>query len=152
MRDDACRPVLGAGRLGSGGAPSCWAGPVLATYGVNRLARRVVLLELSLVFPDRAPSRLRAVRTSSVRDLDARLARLRGHGEPMAPYEAAETLVTLVGILGLHDKCTRGHSERIRALTDLLTDELGLDEHDRVRLRWAALVHDLGKLTVLVPS
>lgn len=129
-------------------------GSVLATYATDRVARRLlplaVLLELSLVFPDRAPSRLRAIRSASVRDLDTTLARLRGEGVPMQPYEAAETLVTLVGILGLHDKRTRGHSERVRALTDLLTDELRLDEDARMRLRWAALVHDLGKLTVPV--
>ncbi|MCW2680903.1 MAG: hypothetical protein JWM62_2304, partial [Frankiales bacterium] len=119
---------------------------------VDRLARRLlplaVLLELSLVFPDRAPSRMRAARTSSVRDLENRLSRLRGEGVAMGPYEAAETLVVLVGILGVHDKRTRGHSERVRAFTDLLTAELGLPEEDRVRVRWAALVHDLGKLTV----
>jgi hypothetical protein len=62
--------------------------------------------------------------------------------------EAAETLVTLVGILGLHDKRTRGHSERVRAFVDLITDEMGLPDEDRAKIRWAALVHDLGKLTV----
>jgi HD-GYP domain-containing protein (c-di-GMP phosphodiesterase class II) len=138
------------------GAAAWWVavlgGSALAVFAADRFARRLlplaVLLELSLLFPDRAPSRLRAVRTSSVRDIDARLARLRGEGVAMEPYQAAETVVTLVGILGLHDKRTRGHSERVRAFTDLLTSELGLDEDARMRLRWAALVHDLGKLTV----
>ena len=118
----------------------------------DRLARRVlplaVLLELSLVFPDRAPSRIRSVRTASVRDLDSKLARLRAHGLTTEPMRAAETLVVLVGLLGLHDKRTRGHSERVRALVDALTNEMGLSEEDRSRVRWAALVHDLGKLTV----
>ena len=141
----------------AGGARLLWWVTVLgvsgaAVFAADRAARRLlplaVLLELSLIFPDRAPSRLRAARTSSVRELDARIARLRGEGVPMEPYEAAETVVTLVGILGLHDKRTRGHSERVRGFTDLLSEELGLDEQARVRLRWAALVHDLGKLTV----
>ena len=118
----------------------------------DRLARRVlplaVLLELSLVFPDRAPSRVRSARTASVRDLDTKLARLRAHGLTTEPMRAAETLVVLVGLLGLHDKRTRGHSERVRALVDALTTEMGLSEEDRSRVRWAALVHDLGKLTV----
>ena len=118
----------------------------------DRLARRVlplaVLLELSLVFPDRAPSRVRSARTASVRDLDTKLARLRAHGLTTEPMRAAETLVVLVGLLGLHDKRTRGHSERVRALVDALTNEMGLSEEDRSRVRWAALVHDLGKLTV----
>ena len=121
-------------------------------FVTDRVARRflplAVLLELSLVFPDRAPSRLRSVRTSSVRELEKRLARLREHGDSTPPIAAAETLVTLVGLLGVHDKRTRGHSERVRALVDLLTDEMGLSEEERGRARWAALVHDMGKLTV----
>ncbi len=127
-------------------------GSALVVFGADRLARRLlplaVLFELSLVFPDKAPSRLRAARTPSVRQLEDRLAGLRRSGEPLPPQAAAETLVTLVGILGLHDRRTRGHSERVRAFTDLLTLELDLPEGDRVRLRWAALVHDLGKLSV----
>ncbi len=123
-------------------------------FVTDRLARRLlplaVLLELSLVFPDRAPSRMRSLRTPSVRDLESRLARLRANGATTAPLEVAETLVLLVGVLGLHDKRTRGHSERVRALVDLLTDEMGLSDEDRGKARWAALVHDLGKLTVPV--
>ncbi|MBK5308029.1 MAG: HD domain-containing protein [Frankiaceae bacterium] len=124
----------------------------LVLYLSDRVARRVlplaVLLELSLVFPDHAPSRLRTLRTASVRDLESRLARLRAHGATTPPLEAAETLVTMVGVLGLHDKRTRGHSERVRAYVDLLTDEMGLSDEERGRARWAALVHDLGKLSV----
>ena len=127
-------------------------GSLAAMLLTDRLARRLlplaVLLELCLVFPDRAPSRLKAARTTSVRDMENRLARLRREGEPMEEHEAAETLVVLVGMLGLHDKRTRGHSERVRAFTDLLTDELDLSEDDRSKVRWAALVHDLGKLVV----
>ena len=121
-------------------------------FASDRLARRLlplaVLLELSLVFPDRAPSRLRSVRTASVRDLDAKLTRLRAVGAESAPLKAAETLVALVGVLGLHDRRTRGHSERVRAYVDLLTDELSLPAEERNQARWAALMHDLGKLTV----
>ncbi|MCU1692702.1 MAG: hypothetical protein JWM64_1793, partial [Frankiales bacterium] len=120
----------------------------VADRAARRLLPLAVLLELSLVFPDKAPSRLRAARTPSVRQLEDRLARLHGSGAGDEASQAAETLVTLVGILGLHDKRTRGHSERVRAFTDLLTEELGLPEEERRRARWAALVHDIGKLEV----
>lgn len=126
----------------------------LVLFVSDRLARRLlplaVLLELSLVFPDRAPSRLRKVRGLSVRQLDERLSRLRAHGATTPPIEAAETLVALVGMLGVHDKRTRGHSERVRALVDLLTDEMGLTDEERGKARWAALVHDIGKLATPV--
>jgi len=114
--------------LGLGDQVGWWAAVLGSSYAtvllVDRIARRLlplaVLLELSLVFPDRAPSRLRAARTSSVRDMENRLTSLRAEGVPMQPYEAAETLVVLMGILGVHDKRTRGHSERVRAFSDLL--------------------------------
>lgn len=124
-------------------------GAYLAAHLVERLARRALplaaLLTLSLVFPDRAPSRLRTARRTSLRELEREVARLEAAGKPS---EAAGSLVALVGALGMHDKRTRGHSERVRAYVDLITEELGLPEHDRVRLRWAALIHDVGKLTV----
>ena len=50
--------------------------------------------------------------------------------------------------LSAHDRKTRGHSERVRAYTDMLAGELDLDDEDRDRLRWAALLHDIGKLRV----
>jgi hypothetical protein len=121
---------------------------VLADLVARRTLPLAVLLDLSLVFPGRAPSRLRAARSTSVRELERRLTTLRSEGAAGRPIDAAETLVTLVGILGLHDRRTRGHSERVRSFTDLLTEELGLDEDARVRVRWAALVHDIGKLSV----
>lgn len=119
---------------------------------VDRLARRAlplaVLLELSLVFPDRAPTRLRTLRSATTRELESQLMTLRTAGVRGSQLQVAETLVTLVGVLGLHDPKTRGHSERVRAYVDLISDELELPEEDRLRLRWAALIHDLGKLTV----
>lgn len=61
---------------------------------------------------------------------------------------AARNILALVGALAAHDRKTRGHSERVRAYTDLLSEELGLNEADRDRLRWSALLHDIGKLRV----
>ena len=47
-----------------------------------------------------------------------------------------------------HDRRTRGHAERVRVFTDLLAQELKLSKEDRYKLRWAALLHDIGKLKV----
>jgi hypothetical protein len=50
--------------------------------------------------------------------------------------------------LNAHDRRTRGHSERVRAYTDLVAEELHLSPEDADRLRWAAFLHDIGKLSV----
>jgi putative nucleotidyltransferase with HDIG domain len=120
---------------------------------VDRLARRLLplamLLKLSLVFPDRAPSRFAvAVRAGTVRSLDRLAERTRHGGRGGEPAEAAELALTLLAALNVHDRRTRGHSERVRAFNDLLAEELRLPREDRDKLRWAALLHDIGKLHV----
>ena len=62
--------------------------------------------------------------------------------------EAAERLVALAGALNAHDRMTRGHTERVRAYTLMIGEELHLPEADLDRLHWAGLVHDIGKLEV----
>jgi len=119
----------------------------------DRLARRLLplaaFLELSLAFPDRAPSRFRmALRSSGTRHLARRVERLRQGAHDGDPSEAAGETLELVATLTAHDRLTRGHSERVRAYTDLLAEEMGLTPADRDRLRWAALLHDVGKVAV----
>ncbi len=124
---------------------------VLAFFVFQRLAQRLIplatLLRLSLLFPDRAPSRF-AVARRRVRDLEAETAWVRSARADDTPARATETIVTLVAALTAHDKATRGHSERVRIFTDMLADELKLAPAARDRLRWAALLHDIGKLSV----
>jgi putative nucleotidyltransferase with HDIG domain len=120
---------------------------------VERVARRLLplgaLLKLSLAFPDQAPRRFSiAQRSASVKDLQAQLAHARAHGIEDEPSRAAETILMLVGALHAHDRRTRGHAERVRALADLMADELKLPLEDRDRLRWAAMLHDVGKIHV----
>jgi hypothetical protein len=116
---------------------------------VDHFARRflplAVLLRLSLVFPDRAPSRLAvALNAGNPRRLAACLQEATGADRA----SDTKTILTLAAALNAHDRRTRGHSERVRALTELVAVELGLDELDAEQLRWAAFLHDIGKLRV----
>jgi HD-GYP domain-containing protein (c-di-GMP phosphodiesterase class II) len=125
----------------------------LVAVGVETLARRLLplaaLLKLSLAFPDRAPSRFRVARQAgNTRVLRDRVAHARAAGVADDPARAAEEILGLVAALAAHDRKTRGHSERVRGFTDLLADELAIPQADRDRLRWAALLHDIGKLEV----
>ena len=133
-----------------------WAGVLAASLGAmlvfDRAVRRLLpltgLLQLSLIFPDRAPSRLGvALRSGSTRRLQAREVEALARGD-LEPAQAAHTILALAASLNTHDRNTRGHSERVRAYADLIGAEMGLDDDERDRLRWAALLHDLGKLTV----
>lgn len=117
---------------------------------VQRYLRRflpiVALLRMSLVFPDEAPSRFRmALRTGTVNQFhkEAKSGTLSASAQ-----RAAENLLTLSQQIGNHDRLTRGHSERVRAYSDLIAEEMGLPQHDRDLLHWAALLHDVGKLDV----
>jgi len=103
-----------------------------------------------MAFPDKAPSRFRvAQRASNVTVLRKRIEEAAGKGDHDLA-SASELILSLASALSNHDRKTRGHSERTRAYSDLLAEELKLPEPDRDRLRWAALLHDVGKLDVPV--
>jgi len=127
--------------------------PTIVLVATDRIARRAlplaVLLKMTMVFPDRAPKRLAVARKSgSTRKLARRVEEARTHGVEDEPVLAAEKILALAGALNAHDRLTRGHGERVRAYTDLIADELDLRSDDRDRLRWSALLHDIGKLAV----
>jgi hypothetical protein len=127
--------------------------PTAVLLATDRLARRAmplaVLLKMTMVFPDRAPRRLAVARKAgSTRDLARRVEEARNLGIADEPVAAAEKILALAGALNAHDRLTRGHGERVRALTDLIADQLDLPTDDRDRLRWSALLHDIGKLAV----
>ena len=125
----------------------------LVVLAIDRYSRRllplVALFNLSLLFPDRAPSRFRtAMKTGTVKTMEQRLAALRSGAVAETPAEAAEQLLALVAAIDVHDAITRGHSERVRAYTRMIGQELKLSERDLDLLNWAALLHDVGKLKV----
>jgi putative nucleotidyltransferase with HDIG domain len=120
---------------------------------VDRLARRLLplaaLLKLSLAFPDQTPSRLGvALRAGSTTGLERRLDDFAAGRLDAEPAKAASTILSLAASLSAHDRRTRGHSERVRALAEVLAHELGITGRDLEQLRWAALLHDIGKLHV----
>lgn len=125
---------------------------ILTFAGFERLARRLLplttLLKLSLVFPDRGPSRFAvALRSTSVHKLQ-QWARAAQHDDGVAAL--AEKVVTLATALNTHDRRTRGHSERSRAMAELIAVEMGLPEPEVNEVRWGAFLHDIGK--ILVPA
>ena len=127
------------------------AGVMVVVHVGDRLLRHllpiVALFRLSLVFPDRAPSRFKmAMRKNTVRQLQRDVAD--GTLDQQTPQEAAEHLLLLAARLNDHDRLTRGHTERVRAYSLMIGEEMGLDEDDLAKLHWAGLIHDVGKLSV----
>ncbi|HSP65148.1 MAG TPA: HD domain-containing phosphohydrolase [Candidatus Deferrimicrobium sp.] len=121
---------------------------VLFERGARRLLPLAALLNLSLIFPDQAPRRFAiARRTGKPRELQESLRRAEEAGH-QDDAKRLQTVIELVLALSVHDKASRGHSERVRVFTDLLADQLKVPAAGRSRLRWAALLHDIGKLDV----
>ena len=115
----------------------------------RRLLPLAALLNLSLLFPDRAPKRFAiARRVGKPSDLQRQLQAARDHGVVGGEVAYMQTVLELVAALSVHDRQTRGHSERVRVFADLIADEMNLNAGDRARLRWASLLHDIGKLVV----
>jgi HD-GYP domain-containing protein (c-di-GMP phosphodiesterase class II) len=110
-------------------------------FGVQRMARRLLplaaLLKLSLVFPDAAPARYKLARkVGRPKDLERLVERARAAGLEGGEILAPQTVLELVAALSVHDRATRGHSERVRIFADMIATELKLPQHDQDRLRW----------------
>ena len=124
---------------------------LISSMLVQRVMSRFVpltfLFNLSLVFPDRAPSRFKtAMRSMSGKTLERRINE--GNADVSDHQASAEEMVALLARLSRHDRVTRGHSERVRAYSVMLGEEIGLSPDELERLNWAALIHDIGKLEV----
>ena len=125
----------------------------MALRFADRFAKRLmplaVLMKLSLVFPDRAPNRFGvSLKSGSAHSLEELLERAERAGRHDDLTEAAETILALGAALNAHDPRTRGHGDRVRAYADMLGEEMGYTDEERNKLKWAAMLHDIGKLRV----
>jgi hypothetical protein len=145
---------------GALGLIAWWAG-VLVAAGIvlavswreaKRLIPLSILLGMGLVFPGDAPSRLSiavlAAGASRGQDPERGLAMAQLIKTAEDPGVAAQRTVTLAAAVGANDPAVRGHAQRVAELAYLVGYELHLAEEDRERLRWAALLHDIGKVVV----
>lgn len=67
----------------------------------------------------------------------------------LALKESQEAAVrTLIGALEAKDPYTAGHAERVAGYAQYIGEELGMSPSRLERLRFAALMHDVGKLVV----
>jgi HD-GYP domain-containing protein (c-di-GMP phosphodiesterase class II) len=121
---------------------------MLTSELLQRTLPLATLLDMSLVFPDAVPSRFAILgRNLNRRHLEADLQQLRARSHPDSGPRA-QLILELAVAMSIHDSRTRAHSERVRMFTDLVAREMHLSESDADRLRWAALLHDIGKLAV----
>ena len=88
-----------------------------------------------------------ALRSTSVRKLERFVHEAKTTDDAVV---LAEKVVTLASALNTHDRRTRGHCERTRALADLIVEELHLTPVEANQVRWGAFLHDIGKLVVPV--
>jgi HD-GYP domain-containing protein (c-di-GMP phosphodiesterase class II) len=58
------------------------------------------------------------------------------------------TLAGFIKALEAKDLYTRGHTERVAYFSNMIGQHLGFNGTQLERLRWAALIHDVGKLAV----
>ena len=107
------------------------------------------LCELNLAFPTVAPSRIKvALRAGMSHRAEEIRETFIESGLSDDPDLAAHQVLELIASIHRHDRFTRGHCEKTRAVADVIGEQLGLSAADRNRLRWAAMLHDIGKLAV----
>lgn len=59
-----------------------------------------------------------------------------------------QTIMTIVNAIDAKDEYTRGHSQRVSEYSALLAAELGASPEEIEHVRYAALLHDIGKIGV----
>lgn len=85
-------------------------------------------------------------RRDEVRDAVIRAEKSRANEEKMAL--SFKMLETLAGTIDAKDKYTNGHSMRVAIYSTILAEKLGWNESQIEKLRYEALLHDIGKIGV----
>jgi hypothetical protein len=116
---------------------------LLASIALARLLPLTKLYDLANDFPGELESRFK----STLRAGNSRTELKRGK-VAMSDERRAEHTLQLLSALNDHDRQTRGHSERVRSYATLIGEELRLDAETLEQLKWASLLHDVGKLDV----
>jgi len=62
--------------------------------------------------------------------------------------EFLDTIKTLMAVIHAKDKFTYGHSERVLVYAQLLCKSLQLSRRETIRVEYAALLHDIGKIEI----
>jgi diguanylate cyclase (GGDEF)-like protein/putative nucleotidyltransferase with HDIG domain len=73
---------------------------------------------------------------------------LLGHLDSLKVQEAFHALQAFVALVNARDRYTFGHSERVLVYSLALAEKLELSEEDKADLRYAAYLHDIGKIEV----
>ena len=122
----------------------------LLDVALRRLGPIAMLFKLSLVFPDQTPKRFKsALRGGTITATKRRIREIQEGGGALEGDDAISAqMLDLIAMLSTHDRMTRGHAERVRGYTELIAKEMGIGGGSLERLRWAALLHDMGKLEV----
>jgi len=71
------------------------------------------------------------------------------YGDEQRAHE--RTLSALVAAVETKDVYTQGHSERVALLCDLMAGSLALSHQDTESLRYAGMLHDIGKIAIPTP-
>ena len=113
------------------------------SVALSRVLPLTRLYDLANNFEEELDSRFRtALRAGNAKSV------LRSGEVELDRTEQIEHVLSLLSRLNRHERLTRGHSERVRAYSVLIGEQLELDSETLDRLNWAAMLHDVGKLDV----